>query len=808
MLTIQSQTGKSALEKLDYEYNTLMSSLHVSVSKHLLDEHFTVIWANDFYYEKIGYPKEEYERLFHNHVDEYFRNDPDLLAHIASVVDDALGTRASRYETVCRMPQKGGSYMWTHMVGTFTKERLNGFPVVYTVFTDVTDLVQTQMEKSITYDNLPGFIAKFRIGGTIDDFGFMEASKRFITFFGERSKDDPAYTLVNLDTDRNRQVVRTHFSDMREGKPVRFSVQAKNKDGEDAWFQLNATCIDWQGGDPIYLVIYIDITDITEQRELQKELEERSVMLRSALEMAERANLAKSDFLSRMSHDIRTPMNAIMGMVAIAKESMGDPRRVADCLDKVESSAKFLLSLINDILDMSKIESGKMVLKKKTFDFAAFIGSITTMFYVEAEKRGINFHVTASGDLREAYMGDELKLNQVIINLLGNALKFTDASGSVELSVGTGKLTETSQELIFTIKDTGMGMEKSFLHKLFQPFEQDDRQRGNRGGSGLGLAIARNYARMMNGDIGVESEPGAGSTFVVHLWLDLASERPKAVTPKNRFRHMRALVVDADRETCAYAVRVLERFGARAAWALSSEDAFAALADAAVNGDPFTLAILDRQTPGMDGIALAEGIRRRHPDRKALCVAVAAYDWSGIRDEAERAGVDGFVQKPLLPSNIYDFLVSVTQDTPLSVEPERRETFSGERVLLAEDNDINLEIAQTLLESRNLRVDTARDGQEAVERLRNSEPGTYLAVLMDIQMPVMDGLEATRRIRMLDTEAARTVPIIAMSANAFEDDVEKSLEAGMNGHISKPIDIPTLFGVLHNLKKESLTRDA
>lgn len=803
MLTFLSQTEKSALEKLDYEYNTLMSSLHVSVSKHLLDEHFTVIWANDFYYEKIGYPKEEYERLFHNHVDEYFRDAPELLEPIVAVVMKALNGAERRYETVCRMPQKGGSHMWTHLVGTFTNERINGLPVVYTVFTDVTDLVQTQMEKSITYDNLPGFIAKFKVGGTVGDFGFVEANDRFIDFFGERPQDGAAYGLVNVDTDRNGRAVREHFPAMREGRPVRFSVQAQNRAGEDAWFQLNATCIDWADGDPIYLVVYIDITDITEQRELQKKLEERSDMLRNALEMAERANQAKSDFLSRMSHDIRTPMNAIMGMIAIAKESADDPRRVADCLDKVQLSAQFLLSLINDILDMSKIESGKMVLKKKPFDFAAFIGSITTMFYAEAEKRGIRFHVTASGDLREAYAGDELKLNQVLINLLGNALKFTDASGSVELSVRTGKLAETSQELIFTIKDTGTGMEKSFLHKLFQPFEQDGHQRGNRGGSGLGLAIARNYARMMNGDIEVESEPGAGSTFTAHLWLDLASERPGALTPKNRFRHMRALVVDADRETCAYAVRLLERFGARAAWALSGEHALAALADAAANGDPFTLAILDRQTPDMDGIALAETIRGRHPGREALCVAVAAYDWSGIRDEAERAGVDGFVQKPLLPSNIYDFLVSVTQDAPLSVEHERRETFSGERILLAEDNDINLEIAQTLLESRNLRVDTARDGLEAVERLRNSAPGTYLAVLMDIQMPVMDGLEATRRIRMLDTEEARTIPIIAMSANAFEEDVEKSLEAGMNGHISKPIDIPTLFDVLHGLKDES-----
>ncbi len=804
MLTIQSQTGKSALEKLDYEYNILMSSLHVSVSKHLLDEHFTVIWANDFYYETIGYSKEEYEQLFHNHVDEYFRNDPNLLVPLTAAVTNALETKSARYEVVCRMPQKSG-YMWTHVIGTFTKEQINGFPVVYTVFTDITDFIQTQMEKSITYDNLPGFVAKFRIGETVGDFGFIEASKQFITFFGERTKDDPAYSLVNLDMDRNRQTIRSHFSDMREGKPVRFSVQARNTDGEDAWFQLNATSIDWEGTNPVYLVIYIDITDITEQRELQRELEERSVMLRNALEMAERANHAKSDFLSRMSHDIRTPMNAIMGMVAIAKESMDDPQRVADCLSKVELSAKFLLSLINDILDMSKIESGKMVLKKKPFDFGMFVRNITTMFYTEAEKKNIHFRVTVSGDLEEVYVGDELKLNQVLINLIGNALKFTDAPGSVELSIQTGKRAEKSQELLFTVKDDGIGMDKNFIDKLFQPFEQDSQQRGNRGGSGLGLAIARNYAWMMNGDIDVESAPGEGSTFIVHLWLDLASEHSKPMTPKDSFRHMRTLVIDPDLGTCEYTICLLERFGVRASQALSSKEALAELAGASASGDPFTLVILNQQIPHMDGLALAHAIRRHHP-KESLTIAIAAYDWSSIRSEAERAGVNGFVQKPLLPSNVYNFLISVTQGTPLSVEPDVRQMFAGERILLVEDNDINLEIAQTLLESRNLRVDVARDGLEVLERFKNSEPGTYLAILMDIQMPVMDGLEATRRIRMLNTEEARTIPIIAMSANAFEDDMEKSLESGMNGHISKPIDIPSLFSVLQGLKREPRVR--
>lgn len=789
-----------------HEYNMLMGSMHVGVGKHLLDPYFTVIWANDFYYEKTGYTREEYEAAFHNHVSEYYSALPDTYESMGNSIRTALERGEPSYEFVCPMPVKGGHRIWIKVVGTFTKETVDGIPVIYSVFTDITDLVQAQTEKSVAYDNLPGFIAKFQIreGCGPERFVFLNANDRFIAFFGARAEGDAPYLPVNRVSKRNQQALDEQYPAMREGKPVHFTVQAKTLNDEDAWLQLNGDCVDFIQGDPVYLFIYIDITDITEQRELQKKLEERSELLRNALEMAERANRAKSDFLSRMSHDIRTPMNAIMGMLAIAKDSWGDPDRVRDCLDKVESSAKFLLVLINDILDMSKIESGKAILKKKPFDFAAFTKNLATMFYSQAEKKRVRFQVLLGRSVAEAYVGDELKLNQILINLLGNALKFTEPGGSVLLSVQQDKRSNSATELVFTITDTGIGMEKAFLSKIFEPFEQDSQQRSNQGGSGLGLAIAEKYARMMNGGIVVDSAPGKGSTFVARVWLENDTARAP-VSLKDRFRHLKALVVDADAEELEYTRSLLLRFGVAAEGFASGALALDRLDAAARQGESGMIILVDWGNARPAADALIRKIRKTM-GKSGPVIAVAAYDWSAIKAKALEAGADVFLQKPLFASTLYDFLLSLTQDSPLAGGAETEEGFDGERVLLVEDNDLNLEIAVTLLTSRNLQVDTARNGQEAVEVFGNSEAGCYLAVLMDIQMPVMDGLEATRRIRSLTHEDAGTVPIIAMSADAFEDDVEKSLEAGMNAHISKPVDIPTLFAVLRHTKEKQATR--
>lgn len=649
---------------LDIEYNMLMSAMSVSVSKHIMDEWFTCIWANDFYYEKTGYTQEEYISIFHNRVVEYYKDDPEELGKIARCIEKAVRENQSRYECICRMHQKGGTHIWIKVVGLFTKEIIDGYPVAYSVFTDITDII--------------------------------------------------------------------------------------------------------------------------EQRELQKKLEERSEMLRNALDLAEQANQAKSDFLSRMSHDIRTPMNAIIGMLAIAKNSLSDSARVEDCLNKAETSAQFLLSLINDILDMSKIESGKMALNKNSFNFNNFLRELTTIFYTQAEKKGVRFHMSTLGDLQENYIGDALKLKQILMNLIGNAIKFTGADGSVSIAVTPGKKSQQSQELVFTVQDTGIGMDPTVLDRIFLPFEQDMHSAGAFKGSGLGLTIADNFARLMNGSIEASSKKGSGSTFTLHVWLDAATQTFPKIKINEAFHSHKVLIVEPLRDDAEYVAKLFKQFGVKAH---SVPDIHAAeKAVKASRNSPYDICVVGWMTAAKDGFALPGMLHKE--SEKSLHIAVIAYDWSSIRNAAQKTGMRYFLQKPVFPSTIYDFLISLQQHS--DIDDASGIEFSQERILLAEDNELNLEIAKTLLESHNLIVETAFNGLEAVEMFQKSDPGYYAAILMDIQMPVLDGWAAAKKIRKLDNADARTIPVLAMTANAFDEDVKKSLSAGMNGHITKPINRETL----------------
>lgn len=786
-------------DKLDYEYNTLMSAMHVSVSKHLLDEHFTVLWGNDYYYSRTGYTRQEYEFLFHNRVSEYYRDHPEILRQIGEKILTARNTGEKRYEVICRMPQKNGSYIWIKVIGTFTDEFIDGKQVIYCVFTDISDLVRAKQERTVAFDHLPGFVARFRMrkNGRPE---FIGANERFIEFFGERSEEDPPYPLYNPDIPENREVFAGNGPLMQKGEPVRFVIREKNRQGEDAWLQLNAECIDWMGDDPVYLVIYLDITDVTELRDLQKKLEERTVMLRNALEMTERANQAKSDFLSRMSHDIRTPMNAITGLISIAKDQVNDPVKMRDCLNKLEFSSGSLLTLLNDILDMSKIESGRMELRKREFSFVTFVNDIVAAVYAQAEKKRIGFHVKIAENVRELYSGDELKLKQIASNLLSNAIKFTDNGGRVEWRIEEGQRNGGTSELVFTVTDNGIGMDPDFVGRIFLPFEQDIRLRENRGGSGLGLAIVHSYVQLMNGRVDVESEPGKGSRFTARVQVDAVDELPATQDLKDRFAGYRALLVDDGSGENSDTVQILERFGMETETVSSGDAVLDALEEAKQNGKGFDLLLLTWKSPVRKVADLAKTVRNRYFD--SVAIGIVTYNPRGIRAEAQRAGIVHFLQKPFFPSTVYEFLLAVTDrgSTEALADPEA--ALAGQRVLLVEDNDINREIAQTLLQARRLKVDTARNGEEAVEKFLLAMPGSYLAVLMDVQMPVMNGLDATRIIRNSPRADAKTVPVIGLSANAFEEDIEKSREAGMNSYLAKPIDIPQLFQVLQHYSEQ------
>lgn len=768
------------------EYNTLMSSLQVAVFKHLMDEHYTMIWANDFYYQKCGYTKEEYDVLFNGRITELYWCDKEAFHTITDIVDTAFAEGSPNFTFVCPLPTKSGVKKWIQGKGTFTDERINGVPVIFSVFTDVTDIVQMRTEQSVTYENLPGFVAKFQVrkDGAGERVVFLNGNDKFHRFFGGIPDAPGTFGLTNVDNQSNRKALEEHYPRMRAGEAVSFILQAESLSCKKAWFQLNAACVDRLEGNPVYLIIYIDITDITEQRSLREKLEK-------ALETAKQASQAKSDFLARMSHDIRTPMNAILGMLLLARQSWDKPDRIKDYLNIAENSANFLLSLINDILDMSKIESGKMVLKLEPFDLCAMLRDIVVMFHSFTKEKNLQFEISMARDLGEIYLGDKLKLNRILMNLFGNAIKFTDPGGTVSLAVTVGARNGDETEFFFAVKDTGRGMEPSLVDKLFKPFEQNTRQSDNDVGSGLGLAIADNYARLMGGQIHVESELGSGSTFTAHVWMQ-AVETEEAPADNACFDALRAVVTHPDPRSCDHVCSLFEKLGVTAASACSAETALAMMEE---DGDKPDFVAIDWEEARPEAIELLREMYLRFGEYPPSLIIIC-YDWSNVDfplEIGERANII-FLQKPLSSSLLRDFLHSITESPESSQATES--SFHGERILLVDDNDINILVATTILEKQNLIVESASDGLEALEMFCKSDPGYYFCILMDIRMPVMGGREATRRIRVMPHKDAQTIPIIALSANAFDDDVRESLKSGMNAHLSKPIDVPTLYSTI------------
>lgn len=540
--------NEQSSEQTVYDYNMLMSAMNVSVSKHLMDENFTVVWANDYFYSQTLYTKQEYEAIYHNSCRKYFEQYPEEYEKMAMVVEQALLKGKSGYECICRMPRKDGSCSWIKVSGMFSDQKVNDIPVIYATF--------------------------------------------------------------------------------------------------------------------------IDVTEAVEQKELQQQLEKRSQELQAALQAAEVANREKSDFLSRMSHDIRTPMNAIMGMTDIASAHIDTPEKVQDCLRKISLSSQHLLGLINDVLDMSKIESGKVELRHESFNFRAFLQDFENLYGEQAKSKGISYETILASDLEVQIIGDSLRLNQVLSNLLSNALKFTPAKGMIKLRVSKTGEDQENVYLRFEVIDTGCGIAEENYDKIFESFEQENVDVTYKyGGTGLGLSIVKRFTGLMGGGIHVTSVQGSGSTFTVDLPFGKIKESGKPT----RFSD--------------------------------------------ING---------------------------RNDLAKDCYAVD-YD------------------------------------------------FKGKRILLVEDNELNREIAEELIGVTGASVESAEDGVQAVEMFKESAEGYYDLILMDVQMPHMDGYEATRCIRALGRSDAQKVPIFAMTANAFAEDVQKSREAGMNAHISKPLNIRAVY---------------
>ena len=561
--------------------------------------------------------------------------------------------------------------------------------------------------------------------------------------------------------------------------------------GERRWFHIVAMGTETAGRTKYILVL----SDRTADKEVNQALSD-------AVAAAQSASRAKSDFLTNMSHDIRTPMNAIIGFTTLAVTNINDTERVKDYLTKTLASSRHLLSLINDILDMSRIESGRLHLEESEVSLSEVLHDIKTIVGGQVHAKQLELYMDALDVTDEDVCCDRTRLEQILLNLLSNAVKFTPAGGTV--SVRVRQLAGTQHgcaQYEFRVRDTGIGMSAAFAKRIFEPFERERTSTVSRiQGTGLGMAITRNIVDMMGGTIEVQTEQGRGTEFIIRLPLRLQTGRRREERIEE-LAGLKALVVDDDFNTCDSVTKLLTRVGMRAEWTLSGREAVLRARQSIELGDPCRAYIIDWRLPDMNGIEVTRRIRSLNDDTPIIILT--AYDWSDIEAEARAAGVTAFCSKPMFLSDLRDALLTATGHAPKAAEPdvlpEAQADFHGRRVLLVEDNELNREIAVEILHEYGFLVDTAENGAIAVDKVRSSPAGRYDLVLMDIQMPVMDGYTATRRIRALNDPARAAVPIVAMTANVFEEERKRAFDCGMNGFLSKPLVIEALIAVLRDI---------
>ena len=633
---------------------------------------------------------------------------------------------------------------------------------------------------------------------SIDNFSVEYVSpnvERVLGITQERVKGD----LLSLGGANYVSVGRVTYDMLAQIEPgmdmIFESERVHQKSGEHKWFVetvYRATIDDANR----YIVT---ISDRTQEHKSEK-------TLREALEIAKTANESKSTFLSNMSHDIRTPMNAIVGLVTLLQRDSHNPEKVQEHTRKIAASSQHLLGLINDVLDMSKIESGKTTLNITELNLAELVDELGTIIRPQAKAKQQEFEIYVSDISEEHFLGDKLRINQILINILSNAVKYTPAGGRIEMVVSRlPKKKQHFANLQFIVRDTGIGISPEYIDEIFQPFTRETNSTTSHiQGTGLGMAITKNLVDLMGGTISVENRPEGGSIFTVNLALRI-QEQDLDNAFWERYCLTQMLLVDDDIDICEGILRTMEGTGVGIRYVLSGHDAIEAVKEAQKSDREFDLVLLDWKMPDMDGIETARRIREILPYNVPIMI-LTAYDCSDIEEEGLAAGINGFMQKPFFLSNFMRTVQNVKEKEKKEGLPKelnkQQEIMDGKKFLAAEDNELNAEILHELLEMHGASCDLVENGQEAVEQFEQSKPGEYDAIFMDVQMPVMNGYEATAKIRASSHPEAKTMPIIAMTANAFADDIKTALDAGMDAHVSKPIDMERLEDVLRDIFKK------
>lgn len=585
----------------------------------------------------------------------------------------------------------------------------------------------------------------------------------------------------------SKSYIQSHLT--KEDSYLQFEYQTHN----DAEKWENMAILPTKFKDGVVTNILIAVQDLTELKENERRIR---LALQNAFKDAESANRAKSDFLSQMSHDIRTPMNAIMGMTTIAQMNLDDKKRLTDCLNKITTSSKHLLALINDVLDMSKIESGKITLTEEPFNMAEMIDSLMAIIRPQVNAKQQHLKINLSHIEHEDVIGDTLRIRQVFVNIMGNSVKFTPEEGTLICSI-----TELPSKISgkacfeFVFEDNGIGMEESFIEKIFEPFSRSQTS-AKIEGTGLGLAITKNIINMMNGEIKVESELGKGTRFTIQFYLPLQNVD---VEDAECLANLNVLVADDELSACETTCQILNHIGMNASYVMSGEEAIQKIIEVKENNDDYAAVILDWKMPNKNGVETAKEIHETI-NHEVPIIILSAYDWTTIEQEARAAGVNAFIEKPLFRSRLVYVLKSLIEPNLNRKDSElddfMENDYSNKRILLVEDNELNREIASELLDVLGVQVEIAVDGQEAVEIMEEKPENYYDLIFMDIQMPRLNGYQATETIRKINKAYIKDLPIVAMSADAFADDILKAKNAGMNDHVAKPVELSKLSEAL------------